>query len=376
MQPLGSATRSEDGSLPLVLLAAIVLGGLIVSVSLTVTSGSRSAVADRDYHYAVQVADAGIQEAFMELRDLGPDERPACDTNEDGTCDGQLTDGSPYTWTYERLSEKRWNVRSEGTHREATRFVEADIGETPLFDVALLAKSAFTYNGGGGGTDPFAAGTFEDATLNGNPAIDSVGQLMLYGDGPHNVNVSPDEVPQEYAKQPVLNNIAMDAFAPGGICDGEPYYEVFPEDSPDAHPRHGEVYCVGKADFGNSNHPMTGSSEDGPAMIFVDQGGATAVSAAGNGSVNWGSDHSPSNLQIYVAEGDVTISGSSSFGASVWAPASACTSNGGTEIEGAMVCNSITLNGDFSFDPDIDEITDDEHSISNWREESSGTTSF
>ena len=368
--------EQEAGSLPMVLLAAIVLGGLIISVSLTVTSGSRTAVADRSYHYAVQVADAGIQEAFMELKDLEPDQRPACDTNEDGTCSGEFSDGSPYTWEYERLSDNRWQVRSRGTHRDRSRFVEADIGETPLFDVALLAKSAFTYNGGGGGTDPFAAGTFQDATLNGNPAINSVGQLMLYGDGPHNVNVPPNQVPQEHAEAPTLNNIGMQAFAPGGICEDEPYYEEFPADHPDAHPRHGSIYCVGKVDFGNGTHPMIGSSSDGPAMIFVDQSGSTAVRTAGNGSVNWGSDRSSSDLQIYVAEGDVTISGSSSFAGSVWAPASACTSNGGTTIEGAMVCNSITLNGNFSFDPDVDEITDEDFSISNWREESEGTTSF
>ena len=368
--------RDQSGSLPLVLLAAIVLGGLITSVSLTVSSGSRSAVADRSYHYAVQVADAGIQEAFIELRDLEPDDLPACDANGDGTCTGQFTDGSVYSWEYERLSDRRWRVRSEGTHHNRTRYVEADVGETPLFDVALLAKSAFTYNGGGGGTDPFSAGTFKDATLNGAPAIQSVGQLMLYGDGPHNVNVPPGEVPQEYAEAPGLNNIAMQAFAPGGICEDEPYYETFPADASGEHPRHGGIYCVGKVDFGNGTHPIVGDSEDGPAMIFVDQHGSTAVRTAGSGRVNWSTDRSSSDLQIYVAEGDVTISGSSRFAGSVWAPASACTSNGGTEIEGAMVCNSITLNGDFTFDPDIDEITDEEYSISNWREESAGTTSF
>ncbi len=384
--------RDENGSLPMVLLVAIVIGGILVVVYATVQSGSETARRDRDYQQAIQVADAGLQEAFVMLETLEEDEDPPCDTNADGTCSGQLRDGSTFVWEYERLADRRWRVRSAGTHGGSTRYVEASVGETPLFDLAMITKQFFTYNGGGSETDPFAAGTFHDATLNGVPAMNSTAQLVLYGDGPHNVNVSPEQVPQTGdAYPPTLFNYALSAFEEGGICsenpvDGDgvsldplPYYSVYPADvSAQGHTPHeyGNTYCVGKADFGGGTHTLTGDPDAGPVVVIVDAHGSPAVRTSGNGRVNWSGSTTAADLQIYVAAGDVKVSGNSKIKAAIWAPASACTSDGGTDIAGAMVCNTAVLNGDFKFDPDVEEITDEEFTISHWREEHEGTSSF
>ena len=366
-----SPMNRQDGSIPMTILAAIVLGGIVLALFGTVRTGVESARNDRDFHQAIQVADAGIQEAYVVLGDVQPDEAPPCDDDGDGTCTGQLADGSTYAWRYDRVGEFLWDVESIGEFGDVRRAVHAQVGQTPLYEVGILTRKYFTYNGGGGGTDPFAAGTFEDATLNGGPAIASIAALMLYGEGPHNVNVPPETVPQTTSTGPSTPNIAQTAFEEDGICDGAPFYPTYPADVPAPHVR-GEFYCVGRVSFGNSDHVLAGSGDD-PVTIFVDANGASAVSMGGNGSVNWASPRDASALQIYVAAGDVTVSGSSQFAAAVWAPNSACTSNGGTSIAGAMVCNSATLIGNFSYDSQVEGILGTEFSISGWREEVAGS---
>lgn len=361
-------SRPEQGSIALTILAAIVLGGLVVALFATVQIGTTSAGRDRDFHQAIQVADAGIQEAYVVLSGVQPDADPPCDADGDGFCTGTLSDGKPYRWSYERIGEFLWNVESIGEFRGAERSVHARIGQTPLYEVAMLTRRYFTYNGGGGGTDPFVVGTFGDATLNGDPAINSIAAIVLYGDGPHNVNVPPETVPQQSdAEGPDLPNIALDAFAEDGECADEPFYSVYPADVPTPGVR-GQIYCVGRIDFGNNDHVLTGPSDES-VTIFVDPNGASALTMTGNGEVNWDLPRDASQLQIYAAGGDVTVGGNSRLAAAVWAPASACTSNGGTSVAGAMVCNTATLNGNFSYDAQVQGIQGTEFRIRGWREE-------
>jgi hypothetical protein len=359
--------RGERGSIPLTIVAAIILGGIVVALFATTTRGVESARRDRDWHQAIQVADAGIQQAYVVLADLQPDEEIATCDDGDGICRGELSDGSTYAWSYERIGPFLWDVQSIGEFGGSERAVHAEVGQQPLYEAAILTRRRFTYNGAGEGNDPFAVGTFEEAIINGTPAINSLAQIMLFGEGPHYVNLPPETVPQETAAAPSLPNIALQAFDEGGVCETQPYYSVYPQDVPNPGER-GQIYCVGRVEFGNGTHELTGPS-DLEVVIFVDPNGATAVSQTGNGSVNWASPRDASQLQIYVGGGDVTIGGNSRIAASFWAPASACTSNGGTTIAGAMICNTATLNGNFGYDPRVEEIPGTEFKISGWREE-------
>lgn len=363
--------NEQRGSLPMVLLAAIVLGGIVVVLFGTVRSGVESARNDRDYQQAIQIADAGIQEAYTLLAGVQPDDvTPPCPNFDGDYCYGTLSDDSEseFRWRYTRVGDFLWDVQSVGEYGDARRAVHAKVGQLPLYDVAILTRKFFTYNGGGGGTDPFPIGTFGDATVNGGPAIASLAGIMLYGEGPHNVNVSPEQVPQEVGAGPTTPNIAQAAFEDDGVCDGAPYYPVYPADAPSPNVR-GQTYCVGTINFGNGTHNLTGPSDES-VTIFVDQYGPSALSMGGSGSVNWSGVRDSSELQVYVAAGSVTVSGSSRIAAAVWAPKSACTSNGGTTIAGAMVCNSATLNGNFAYDSQVESILGTEFSVSGWREES------
>jgi hypothetical protein len=361
-------SSGERGSIPLTIVAAIILGGIVVALFATTTRGVESARRDRDWHQAIQVADAGIQQAYVVLADLQPEEEIAsCDDNGDRICSGVLNDGSTYEWTYDRIGPFLWDVQSIGEFGGSERAVHAEVGQQPLVDVAIITRRRFTYNGAGEGNDPFGVGTFDEAIINGTPAINSLAQITLFGQGPHYVNIPPETVPQETAAAPSLLNIALQAFDEGGVCQGQPYYPVYPRDVPNPHER-GQIYCVGKVDFGNDVHELTGPS-DLEVVIFVDPNGPTAVTMAGNGSVNWASPRDASQLQLYVGGGDVTVGGNSRIAATIWAPASACTTNGGTVVAGAMVCNTATLNGNLAYDPRVEEIPGTEFKISGWREE-------
>jgi hypothetical protein len=366
----GDRMRSERGSIPLVLLASIILGGLIVALFSVVQSGQASSGRDRDWQSAIQVADAGIQQAFVLLRDLpeGVDE-PPCDTNGDGRCSGMLPSGGEYEWEYTRLGERRWEVTSLGTFGQRTRGIEANIGTSSLFPVAILGRERITYNGGGTGTDPFVVGSFGDVTLNGNPAQDSVGGIVLYGPGPHNVNVGPDTHDISQTGAIDLPNLAAEAFAPGGDCDGQPFYPTYPDGVPNPQQR-GEIYCVGSISFPQGSHPLVGPEEDGDVIIYVGGAGSPSVTIGPNRRVNWGvtDPGDASELQIYVQSGPVTYSGTARVSAAIWAPDSACTSNGTPTWAGAIVCNTVTLNGNFGYDAQVASIGEGPFGINAWLE--------
>jgi hypothetical protein len=372
---------SEDGSLVAVLLIVIILGGVIAALFTSVQTSGITARVDRDFHQAVQIADAGVQQGFVVFRDMEAAAVPsactpaagyAAPTETVGHCAGtvdQSGEGS-FVWRYEHLGGQRWRVTSEGTYRGASRTVEADLGPQQLFDVAILAKQWLTYNGGGTGpSDPFVVGTFGTITANG-AAVNHLKGIVLYGSGPHTF-------PNGFANvsnggNPAIPNIAAEAFEPGGPCEDGVDGEVYPADfmsGPGPFAR-GEVYCAGSIDFDNGTHVIPDSPGADPVTVYVDGVGTSALSIKGSGKANFPSmaAANPANLLVYVAGGDVTISGNASLAAAIWAPASSCTSNGGTDFKGAMVCNTVTLNGNFDYGEEVSGITDGEFTVNNWQE--------
>lgn len=362
---------AEAGSIPLVLLVSIILGGAIVALFTVVSSGQQTARRDRDWQSAIQVADAGVQQAFVLFRDLEEGEdHPPCDPGGTGTCTGTLPEGGSYEWEYTRLGEQRWEVESSGTVGGRTRTIEANIGTSTLFPVAILGRERITYNGGGTGTDPFVVGTFGDVTLNGNPAQNSVRGIVRYGDGPFNINVGPDTHDLSNAPAFDLPNIAEEAFAPGGECDGAPFYPTYPAGVPNAQ-TYGNTFCVGSINFGMGNHPLLGDPNDGPVVIYVGGDGTPSFNVGPNRRVNWGTTDpgDASALQIYVQSGPVTYSGTARVAAAIWAPNSACTSNGTPTWSGAIVCNTVTLNGNFGYDSRVSSIGEGPFGINSWMEQ-------
>jgi len=356
----------ERGSLPLVLLAAIVLGGVVAVLFGAVSTSVESTRRDRDFAAAIQVADAGLQQAFVELQAIDvelldpADRRPACDPTGTGVCSGTLKDGSEYAWSYvQGAADRVWQVTSVGSRGETVRTVQAMVGERALFPAAVVAKSEFNYNGGAGNPPPFAVGGFDEMNFTGVNTGANISTLFLYGDDNEPTgNHAPSSDRWERTRGPDLPNIAEEEFAPGGVCHEQ-------SDALGPELVHGQVYCLtGGADF-NVNTAITGDPAAGAVQIYVQSGGLTLGPRTVNGA------GTAADLEIYVGAGSVTLSGNFTMKAAIYAPTSACSSNGqgGGGFEGAMICNTVTLNGNWRYDPTVGAITDDTFAISGWSEE-------
>jgi hypothetical protein len=346
-----SRRTQQAGSIPLALLAAIVIGGVIVALYAVTMSGVRSSARDRDLSAAIHVADAGLQEAFVALQATNLGDRPACDVDSDGTCSGTLRDGSAYSWQYEVLGARLWRVTALGEHNDQARVVQADIGQRPLFAAAVVTRRSFTYNGAGNGAS-FPVGAFGAVTTNGTNARDSILELLLYDDN-ENIPGGGSPIPPTKwvsAAGPDLPNLGLAAFEDGGVCAGGTESLTNPIER--------RTYCLNGA---TSLRNVTLASGDDPAIIYI-QGGGLDLD-----SINVGGD--AEDLQFYVGEGDVVMSGNAQASAAVYAPASSCTFNGNPSFDGGIICNDLTLNGNFGYDDSVTNISEDTFAIRGWHEQ-------
>ena len=353
--------KEQSGSIPLAILASIVIGGAVVALFLVVQSGVMTSGRDRDFNAAVQVADAGLQDAFVELMAVEIGETaPACDTDGDGTCEGTMQDGSAYRWEYTQIASRMWTVTSVGSFGASTRAVQAEIGERPLFGAAIVTDERFRYNGGGFGTDPFPVGGFQEMIFNGGNLSSYISQLLLYGENNEpSGSGAPDVGKWLRTAGPELPNLGAEAFAENGVCEGE-------SDSLTNPLMRGEIYCLtGQADF-KQDTVVAGDHDKGPVRIYVQSGGMSV------GPIQLNAAGDAFDLQIYIGAGDAVWRGNASVSAAIYAPKSACTSNGGPGgFSGGVICNTFTLNGNFDYDPTVEAIIDDTFAIRGWREEPS-----
>lgn len=360
-----SSVLRESGSLPLVMIASIAIGGVVLALYFIVQSGVGTARTDRDFASAIQVADAGLQQAFVELQEVDFGELPACDPGNTGRCTGYMKDGNRYDFEYEQTGGRMWTVTSWGTHGETTRAVQAGVGEAPLFGAAIVSDQAFDYNGGGTGTEKFPVGGFQKMNFTGNTG-DYIETLFLYGeDNAPSGPGAPDPDKWERTPGPDLPNLGAQAFEPGGACDGA-------EGEPLTNPLERRVYCLtGTANFNTNmtvkvqDPPPLPDEEPTPVEIYVRSGGMSV----GPRDINHGGD--AVDLQIYIGAGDVSMHGNFQVSAAIYAPKSACTSSGmgGGGFAGGMICNTVTLRGNMRYDPTIEQIVDDVFAIRGWSEE-------
>lgn len=392
--PRRPSTVAESGSIPLVLLAAIILGGLIIALYMDVSTGLRLASADRDFNQAVQVADAGLQEAFTALAALDESDMPPVGEVLEGATTGDLGRGN-YEWTARRVGAASWQVRSEGEFGEAARVLEASMGPMSLFGLAAFgdvllelrgANAADSYNAtttsGGRGT----VGSNNQITLRGNALVDWV---MRYGGASYDAaekNIR-DGGGIETGDHQDLPDLGSEAYAAGGACDGATLYD----DITDVFPmQRGETYCVTQARFPAGQHLLHGDSDE-PTRIFIAPSGNLELLGQGNNPCTGAScvniidadDKQPdaTALEIYLAGGggEVLANNHSRIAAGIYAPLSNCSGpNAQGHVFGSIVCRTLDSKGgwQFHYDERFDEVRSTYFSIHSIREEPGGTTSF
>ncbi len=382
----------EAGSIPLVLLAAIILGGLIIALYVDVSTGLRLASDDRDFNQAIQVADAGMQEAFTTLVGLDEVDMPAVGEELSGPRTGTLGRGS-YEWAARRVGSRTWQVRSVGVLGDTTRVLEAEMGPLMLFGLAAFGdilielrggNEADSYNDatveGGLGT----VGSNNQITLRGNAAVDWV---MRYGGATYN---DGGEIKPgggiETGDHQELPDLGSEAYGEHGVCHGvEPYDDITDVESL----VRGETYCVSQARFPAGEHLLEGDSDE-PTRIFIAPSGNLELLGQGNNPCTGATcvnvtedDEQPdaTALEIYLAGGggEVLANNHTSIAAGIYAPLSNCSGpNAQGDIYGSIVCRTLDSKGgwEFHYDERFDEVASTYFAIQSIREEPGGSSSF
>lgn len=392
MSSLRDTGPAESGSIPLVLLAAIVLGGLIIALYMDVSTGLRLASADRDFNQAVQVADAGLQEAFTTLTSLDEEDLPEVGDLLPGPHPGTLGRGS-YEWSARRVGAGTWQVRSEGEFGTGARVLEATMGPLYLFGLAAFGDVLIELRGGNDATSYNdttingglgAVGSNNQITLRGNAEVDWV---MRYGGASYNDGgVIRSGGGIETGDHQDLPDLGSEAYAEGGACEGGAEYD----DIMDVEElERGETYCVAQARFPAGLHLLGGDSDE-PTRIFIAPSGNLELLGQGNNPCTGAScvnvtadDDQPdaTALEIYLAGGggEVLANNHSKIAAGIYAPLSNCSGpNAQGDIYGSIVCRTLDSKGgwEFHYDERFDEVSSTYFTIHSIREEPGGTTSF
>lgn len=168
-------TRTQEGSIPLALLASIVTAGLITALVATVIQSERTVRFDRSFTTVVQAADAGVQEAYhmlsSDLLDMEVSDPPEGRT---GTSNGMA-----YEWEIDRLDVRSFEVVSTGTAQDGTsRTVVARIEKDALFFPGAFGDQLVGLQGNSTHID-----SYESATSGCSTNTDPV---LCWGDDPNN----------------------------------------------------------------------------------------------------------------------------------------------------------------------------------------------
>ena len=158
--------RGERGSLPMALLAVLVVGSLVTVVTGTVVVGQQQTRFDQNFEQSLQIADAGIDQ-MVNLIESGertddftvPTDVPAA-----------TLDGGTYTGTADHLGRGYWTVTSTGVADDGTlRSIRVDVEPESLFSLAAFGRVFVDLNGNNG-ADSYRSGTLaEDGSWTANP---------------------------------------------------------------------------------------------------------------------------------------------------------------------------------------------------------------
>jgi hypothetical protein len=276
--------QGDEGSLPLVLLAAIVFAGITIALFVDVSTGQRTARSDRDFNQAIQVADAGMQSAFTTLADLDPETTGVALGASTAPTTVTVEDGAA-TWTATRVGRARWQVRTEGTFESTTRVLEATIGPRQLFDLAAFAdlkielrggNLADSYDGVSQGTDNGAVGSNHEIVLRGNATVDWVKRYNNATYGEKGIVLQGVESTADPIELP---NKAEEAYADGGECAGTTpvtWTGQFPLVK-------GETYCFTSMVVPAGDHRLAApaSPTDEPTRIYLAPSGNLELKGQG-----------------------------------------------------------------------------------------------
>jgi hypothetical protein len=140
--------RGQQGSLPLTLLAALIIASISSVLVARTVAGQRASSTDRTFSRELHIADAGVQRGlFLVSAQTGT----TTALSPGGTTTfGETIDGLRFDVTVTRQSQRRWTVTS--TSRPATgsgpdRTIVAQVEENPFFFPGAFGDTIIALNG-------------------------------------------------------------------------------------------------------------------------------------------------------------------------------------------------------------------------------------
>ena len=387
--------RSDDGSMMLTMLAAIIIGGLVVALFSTSITGQQRVRDDRDYQHVINGANAGLQQAVAVISELEEDDLDTVILTSDDMDDTSL-DGIDFTWEATRESPISWNLAGVGELNGVERHVEARAVRDAMFFVAAFADLGFVMRGDNEvrsytdlayDTGFGAVGSNGEIEIRGNSSwVDLI--MLMGGDADctsgHRCDDRPiTGLPDKLDLDAVLEDIQAGMDAACAPSDFRSY-----DAEADGPLQAGETYCLTELVVGqHEDLVVEDASQDDPAIVYINNG----VLETGNHSTTncdgttWNACTTAErpesqSLQIYSTGTQVRLGNQSAIAAAVSAPRANCSgspSNAQADIFGAMVCNDLTNQGgwDFNFDERLLNLGSGQFELKDWREEPGGTTS-
>ncbi len=349
----------ERGSILVAMLAVLIVGGLMATLTTTIIVGQRQTSFDQNFEQAVHIAEVGLDRGSYRVR------------NDGITADETYTetvDGGSYHVVIARdpSDPMQWTVTSTGTAADGSeRTLQVDIDGARLFPIAFFADTELRNDGRssycrqqGGCVNPSGlppnidalAGSNDVTRFNGYPSM-SMGRVVLadWSANPGNDRcvggAQPAcDSPGSYDLMPVRNEIRTprhDAEVAGLLAGCSTTYSSSTTVSGTIAPG---VYCLSAAASQVTLRDIVVSGSSGDVRFVYNGTGTVTLGRNINGS------GSATRLQLYSnTTPTIALTSNSSNRLLVYAPEATCTGHGNITLYGGMVCNVINIGGNTSF---------------------------
>lgn len=417
--------RSEDGSIVFTVLIILVVTALTFTLVATAEHGLKSSKRSGDAANALQVADAGVNDAVKTITNYsGP--TPLSFT-------GSLSGGDEYQVTAVRESGFLWHITSTGEDSSGVvRVVKADALALPVFSNAVFGNAGMSF-GAGVAVDSFINGLTQanTCTQRGFVGSNSPGTIDLHvsggGTGVRNcTHDMPGFTPAQgwvydgcigYAMNQPVPHFQHDNATDNNTC-GVVRYETpsYPTDAVELPPtitggtftcnsstppiNPGTYRYTGDVKLFDGCRTASSASMANPVKIyaegavtigngsgeFVNKPDAPPANCGGTVDANtshndfYSSDASPlwyycrgqaAKLQVYAAgSGAINLGNHVTYWGTVYAPGRTVDGGPHSVVFGAVAGNSVNTSAQITvhYDESLSGITNGRFTIENWRE--------
>jgi Tfp pilus assembly protein PilX len=389
----------EQGSIVMVLLVMVVVTMLVVAVLATTQMGLRGSRRAGDSANALQLADAGINDAAKAI------------TAHTTSFTGTSSLGTAGTYTYTATKDGIiWHLDVTGTDATgAKRRIMADAVDQPIFSNAFFAQTSASIKGT---ADSYTSPTDTCSTTPASGVIGSNGTITFTGGtGTKNCRGAagwayPVDGCTFYGQTTIPPDANGNNAIGPGACPPAPAtttttQKFFPPPVtvPSGLSSEGAFTCPTNGTIPSGTHlydsiTLNGGCQvagAGPAVLYVtgpvtvgtDTGSCKSVinappgACASNFPTSWYQTGWPAKLQLNVAgNGNVSFANHAIFWGVIDAPNSLVTASGGgtpqVDVFGSVVAASATSAAQFAFHFDqslLQQLTTGQYQVINWREE-------